>query len=71
MADDSKRLDESLSIHSLQKSLTGKVNVRPALDRITVSDTGHVQPAASTSTAPTQPAPTNTRSSGGSSTNDR
>jgi hypothetical protein len=71
MADDSKRLDESLSIHSLQKSLTGKVNVRPALDRIKVSDTGHVQPATSTPAAPTQPAPANTGSSGGSSTNDR
>jgi len=67
MAHDGKRLDESLSINSLEKSLTGKVNVRPALSRITISDTGHVQPSATTPAAP--PAPTNTGSSGGSSNN--
>jgi hypothetical protein len=64
MTDDNKRLDESLSIDSFQKSLTGKVNVRPALDRITISETGHVQPK----TTPSSPPPASTTGgSGGSS----
>ena len=52
MAGDNKRLDESLSIDGLRKSLTGKVNVRPALDRITISETGHVQPKTTQSSPP-------------------
>lgn len=44
MADDRKRLDESLSIDALRKSLTGNANTRPALSRIQISPTGQVQP---------------------------
>jgi hypothetical protein len=44
VADDRKRLDESLSIDALRKSLTGNANTRPALSRIQISQTGQVQP---------------------------
>jgi len=44
MANDEKRLDESLSIDIIEKSLGGGANVKPALDKITISPTGQVQP---------------------------
>ena len=47
MPTDEKRLDESLSIDIIEKSLGGGPNIKPALDRITISPTGQVQPKAS------------------------
>ena len=52
MVDNRKQLDESLSIDALQKSLTGKANVRPALDRIEISPSGQVQPKSLSTEAP-------------------
>jgi hypothetical protein len=57
MADENKRLDESLSIDALRKSLTGQANTKPAFDRITVDANGQVEvkptaiPAAPANTA--------------------
>lgn len=52
MGDDSKRLDESLSIDALRKGLSGTANTRPAVDRLEISPSGQVQPKSS------QPGPT-------------
>lgn len=47
MPNEEKRLDESLSIDIIEKSLGGGANVKPALDKITISPTGQVQPKTS------------------------
>jgi hypothetical protein len=46
MPNDEKRLDESLSIDVIEKSLGGGPNIKPALDKITISPSGQVQPKA-------------------------
>jgi len=46
MPNDEKRLDESLSIDIIEKSLGGGPKIKPALDKITISPTGQVQPKA-------------------------
>jgi len=60
MADEKRRLDESLSIEAFRKSLSGDTDVRPALDRLTVSQSGQIQPASpppsATATSPQSPA---------------
>jgi len=53
MPEDRRPLDESLTIDGFWKSFTGKGNVRPALDRIEISPTGHVQPKAAQPSEPT------------------
>jgi hypothetical protein len=58
MAEEKKRLDESLSNRVLQKSLTGKTGTKPALERIQISPSGQVQPrtpASSPSTTQSTP----------------
>jgi len=64
MTDENKRLDESLSIDALRKSLTGQANTKPAFDRITVDANGQVEvkPAAT----PAGPANTATGAKKGS-----
>jgi hypothetical protein len=44
MSDKPARLDESLNVEALRKSLTGNVNVEPDLSRLTISPSGQVQP---------------------------
>jgi hypothetical protein len=68
MPNEKTRLDESVSIDALRKSLTGRANVRPAFDRISVDADGQIEirPAQGT-----PPADTNSGSGGGSGNSDK
>jgi hypothetical protein len=66
MADQNKRLDESFSKEALRKSLEGTTGTRPAVDRLQISPSGHVQPKATS-----VPGSTSQSSNSGRSDNSR
>jgi len=43
MPNEKTRLDESISIDALRKSLTGQANTKPAFDRIHVDANGQIE----------------------------